>query len=353
METNVIFWASLTIIFTELVAIYLISKAISVVLKSDYFKEKVQRANKRDEEKKKKESSGNGSITTTLLLLIFVPLSSMAFAESVALDEAATVAKPESSNPLWIYTMLTINVVLAGVILYLRNLMKNLLNIDKTEEEVKVERKESTAKLLNVLTDTVAIEEEDSIDLGHDYDGIRELDNNLPPWWKWGFYLSIFVGILYLGHYHLLGTGDLQEEEYKKDIEQAELDIAAFLKAQAMNVDETNVTMLTDQGDIDKGQSIFLKYCAACHEQQGQGRVGPNLTDKYWIHGGRINDVFKTIKYGAANGMKSWKDELNPVQMQQVASFIKSLQGTTPPNPKEPEGELFEEEAEATAAAQE
>lgn len=340
METDLLFWMLIILISIELLAIYIISNAIKVLLKSDYFKNKLKRFHEQSEE----GSNGKGLLIVLITTGFTMASGSNLYAESVVTAEATEVAETLSQLDVAHIVLASVCVLLLGIILYLKRMMNNLMNIDKTEEEIRVENKVQNSKFVKVLTDSVAIEDEESIDLGHDYDGIRELDNNLPPWWKWGFYLSIVIGILYFGHYHLLKTGDLQEEEYKKEIAQAELDIAAYLKDQAMNVDENTVTFMTDASDIDKGKTLFQNYCAACHEEDGGGRVGPNLTDAYWLHGGRINDIFKTIKYGANNGMKSWKDELNPIQIQQVASFIKSLQGTTPANPKEPEGEEYKEE---------
>ena len=252
---------------------------------------------------------------------------------------AAIYSSPEMKL-IMLCLVLTLNLILTAVVVYL--LRNTLVLIQGKKSLVEESKKSNTKKILQVLTDTVAIEDEDSIDLGHEYDGIRELDNNLPPWWKWGFYLTIIVSFVYLGHYHLFGTGDLQTEEYEKEIKQAEHDVSEYLISQAMNVDETNVTLLTEKESLEKGKAIFLKYCSACHGKEGEGRIGPNLTDNHWIYGGDVKGVFKTIKYGAKNGMKSWKGELNPIQMQEVTSFIKSLEGTNPPNAKKAEGSLVE-----------
>jgi Cytochrome c, mono- and diheme variants len=131
----------------------------------------------------------------------------------------------------------------------------------------------------------------------------------------------------------------------------AQEQVNEYLESQALNVDENTVVALTETKDINTGLNLFNKYCTACHLEGGAGETGPNLTDKYWIHGGDIASIFKTIKHGAANGMKSWKEELNPVQMQQVSSYILTLQGTNPPNGLKPQGELYVPEGETAEVA--
>jgi len=196
------------------------------------------------------------------------------------------------------------------------------------------------------------IEEEGELDTGHTYDGIKELDNVTPPWFTMGFAASILFSIGYLWVYHVSKSAPLQEEEYRKEVAIAEAAHAEFLKTQANNVDETNVALLTDAGSLAGGKKIFETYCAACHKNDGGGSVGPNLTDDYWLHGGSIQDVFKTVKYGVPDkGMIAWKDDLSPNQIAQVASYIKSLKGSNPPGAKEPQGELYTEGGDATAQA--
>lgn len=186
------------------------------------------------------------------------------------------------------------------------------------------------------------VEKEKDLDLGHDYDGIRELDNSLPPWWKYGFYLTIFLGLVYMYRYHLSGSGWSSAKEYQEEMAEAELQKAEYLKTAADLVDETSVVLLTDATSLANGKATYTTNCVACHGAEGQGGVGPNFADEYWIHGGGIADLFKTIKYGVPEkGMISWQSQLNPRKMQEVASYILSFQGTTPPNPKEPQGELY------------
>lgn len=196
------------------------------------------------------------------------------------------------------------------------------------------------------------MKEESQIDLGHDYDGIRELDNRLPPWWLYGFYVCILFAAIYLYRYHVAHSAPLSGEELKIEIAKADADKQAYLKKSANNIDETTAKLLTDPKDLDAAKKIFSTICAACHRPDGGGLVGPNLTDDYWIHGGNIKDIFKTIKYGYPDkGMKSWKDDYTPLQIEQLASYVKSLHGTNPPNPKDPQGTLYKEDGASANAA--
>jgi cytochrome c oxidase cbb3-type subunit III len=171
----------------------------------------------------------------------------------------------------------------------------------------------------------------------HDFDGIQEYDNDLPPWWKAMFYVSIVFAVGYMLHYHVFKTGALQTEEYEMEMEEAAL-IAS------KNVDDpnavTNFEVLTEAAALESGKALFNTNCAACHGQEGQGTVGPNLTDEYWLHGGDVNAIFKTVKYGVpAKGMVPWQGKLTKDQMLEVSSYILSLQGTNPAGAKEPQGE--------------
>ncbi len=185
------------------------------------------------------------------------------------------------------------------------------------------------------------IEEEYKIDTGHSYDGIRELDNIIPPWFTTAFIITIIFGIGYFYRYQIAKSGPSQIQEYKSAIMQAEVQHDAYLKTAANAIDESNVKIMTG-ADLDEGKKTFQTICAACHRPDGGGQVGPNLTDDYWIHGGALKDIFKTIKYGyPEKGMISWKEQLSPSQMAQAANYILTLHGTNPPNPKEKQGTLY------------
>ncbi|QCR22207.1 c-type cytochrome [Pontibacter sp. SGAir0037] len=174
----------------------------------------------------------------------------------------------------------------------------------------------------------------DVIHSNHDFDGIQEYDNDLPPWWKYMFYVSIVFAIGYMLHFHVFKTGALMAQEYEMEMEEAAL--LAAKNADAV----TNYELLTEAAALESGKAIFAQNCAACHGTEGQGTVGPNLTDAYWLHGGDVNDIFKTVKFGVpAKGMVPWQGKLTKDQILEVSSYILSLQGSNPANAKEPQGE--------------
>lgn len=195
-------------------------------------------------------------------------------------------------------------------------------------------------------TKAVPVEREHDVMLDHNYDGIRELDNSLPPWWVAMFYVTILFAGVYMTYYHFTDYGASSTEQYEMEMEQAEEAKKAYLASQANLVDESNAEMITAEDQLAIGEASFIAKCAACHGQLGEGGVGPNLTDQYWLHGGDIKDVFKTIKYGVPEkGMIAWQAQMGPAEMLQVASFIKTLEDTNPPNAKEPQGEIYQQAA--------
>jgi cytochrome c oxidase cbb3-type subunit 3 len=194
----------------------------------------------------------------------------------------------------------------------------------------------------------VPLDKEAEIDLNHDYDGIRELDNVIPPWFTAAFALTVLFAGVYIYRYHIARSAPMQIEELRISMAKADLEHEAYLASQASSIDENSVTMMTG-ADLDAGKQVFTTLCAVCHKTDGGGLVGPNMTDDYWIHGGSLKDIFKTIKYGVPDkGMISWKTQLSPVQIAQVSNYIKTLQGTNPPDAKEKQGVLYVESAEVT-----
>lgn len=336
-SNSTIFYVLVVLAIVLLIGIFFLTNSVRDLMQSEFYKKKIY------EEEKKKRNDGK-TIISTLLILVGIPFISSA--SSAAPAEAAIEA---IDYPLsWVWMMVIINCILLVVVFYIRNLFFQILRSVKPKKMTVKDGKEvevkEPSKITQILTDVVPIDREHEIMMDHEYDGIHELDNNLPPWWLWSFYASIVFAVVYLFNYHVIGTGDLQEEEYNKAVAQHELEIEEYLKTQKLNVDESSVVLLTEASDLSKGQGIFSEKCAACHGKQGEGIIGPNLTDDYWIHGGDIKSVFKLVKYGnSSKGMQSWKDDLSAVEMQQVSSFIKSIKGTAVGIGKEPQGDLFQE----------
>lgn len=300
-------------------------------------------------EKVREERSKGGTAGKALMMLLIATLlSARTWAEAAAAEAeakapvSASVAGMAKSDFYLMAIILMLELVIIFALSYYIHVLLRVIRNKPEDAVVPVVKRSWFWDNFNSAT---AVEKEKDIMLDHDYDGIKELDNALPPWWKYGFYLTIFVGIIYIYRFHISHDGQSQEEEYTTEMEKGEADKAAYLAKSANNVDENTVTMLGADG-IAAGKETFVKNCAACHVADGGGNVGPNLTDEYWLHGGSIKDVFKSIKYGWQDkGMKSWKDDLSPKQMQELTSFIRSLKGTKPANPKAPQGEIYIEAA--------
>ncbi|MCF6269491.1 MAG: c-type cytochrome [Melioribacteraceae bacterium] len=206
------------------------------------------------------------------------------------------------------------------------------------------------SKFIHSITQSVSVKDEDEILLDHDFDGIKELDNKIPPWWNALFYGAIIFGIIYMINYHIIGDGNVQENEYNQEMETAALQLELLSQSGALISAET-VTILSNEVSLLAGKDIFVKSCAACHGMGGEGLVGPNFTDDYWIHGGGIKDMYRIITDGVpAKGMISWKSQLSPNQIQEVASYIRTLRGTNPPNQKGPEGKKWDFSQEETGS---
>ena len=299
--------------------------------------------------------------TTTLLLLallggVFNPLIAQeaTTAAEGATEVIATTAYYGGLSALSFWTLTTVlglELLIIFVLLYfIRNLWRilNPLPVKLTVDGKKAPSwiKTTWANLeKRFLTKAAPIEQEADILLDHDYDGIRELDNALPPWWKYGFYITIFVAIFYIMKFEVWHTGMNPTEEYNTEMAEAKIETDAYLASMKENVDENSVVML-DAAGIATGKTLYTKTCVACHSPNGAGGVGPNLTDNYSLHGATIKDIFKTIKYGWPDkGMQAWQSNFSPVEMQQIASYVKSLVNTNVADGKAPQGELNKEEA--------
>lgn len=310
---KIFYWfVGLTIIL--LVAIVIISGSISTLIKSDYFKERIG-----------KDKNGTSTVLSIVLLIGFLfagnELYALTFNRPGMAEEGQPWLLVENKD---LYFFLVIDLVLLGVLFYLRSMFMSFMRMVRKPKE-KVVKPPVAKKLNKVLTDAVDIEEEHTILLHHEYDGIRELDNNLPPWWVWGFYATIVFAVVYLFHFHVLGTGDLQEAEYNKEMIAKKKEVEEYLIKMAMNVDETTAELMEDENDLKQGKALFEINCATCHLEDGSGKIGPNLTDNAWIYGYDIKEVFGVIKYGTSNGMPEHASKLKPTQIQQVASYLLHL----------------------------
>jgi len=297
--------------------------------------------------KKGKETEKNQ--VTRQIVAIFICLM-MLSVPSIAQDNAGNVQAASSiaglSIPLF-YTMIAIVFLELSVILVLLVNVRFLIRSQKEKLDV-IEMKEAIVRKpkiswWNRFNKFKPLEQEGDIDLGHEYDGIRELNNRLPPWWIYGFYATIIFAAIYLWRYHVSHSAPLSREEYAIAVEKADEKVKEYLKQKGEAVDENTVAMLGG-ADISEGKKSFQVSCISCHNEGGGGNVGPNLTDDYWLHGGDIKSIFKTIKYGI-NAMPTWQNSYSNRQIAQLASYVKSLHGTNPANAKAAQGELYKEGA--------
>ena len=245
--------------------------------------------------------------------------------------------------------LLLVLLILAGIELILKSIENVLFQTLSDEaKERYLSAKSQTwewkwgKRMYNKLLGSKPIEEEGEIILDHNYDGIKELDNSLPPWWVYLFYATILFGVVYLVRFHIMGDYT-QQEEFEQEMEVARLEIEEYKKTAKDLVDVNTVELLTDAADLAAGKKIFEVNCVVCHMADGGGGIGPNLTDDNWILGGGIKNVFNTISEGGRDGkgMVAWKSILKPAEMAQVSSYLLTFVGTTSANPKAPEGDIW------------
>jgi cytochrome c oxidase cbb3-type subunit 3 len=343
LMNNALFWVLLVVIIILLFFITSVSRVIKNITETDL-----------------KKSKNETKINSTLIGIVLFAGSLFSAGMLHAQEAATKVAEVAPAGDGFFqndyaglgaslfYIMVTAIISELFVLFVLLIILRKMLRILGMVSDLAPEDEKSLfdfAKISTSLNDAVPIEREAEIMTDHEYDGIRELDNNLPPWWKYGFYITIIIGIVYLFDYHVTRSSPLQLAEYEKELADAAIAKEAYLKTVADKVDESTVTVMTAAADLAAGQVLFKANCVACHGQAGEGGVGPNLTDEYWLHGGGVKNIFKTIKYGVpAKGMISWQAQMKPADMQQLASFIMSLKGTKPAGGKEPQGELYVEE---------
>ncbi len=180
---------------------------------------------------------------------------------------------------------------------------------------------------------------------GHTYDGIKEYDNPMPRWWVVVFWITVIWSVAYVPGVHFWDWIDT----YGDDLAEQDAALAARKAAyEAANPTfaadaETLARFTADAGAAEAGAVTYASVCAACHGAQGEGLIGPNLADSYWIHGGSDVDIFQVLTVGVPEkGMPPWDAALSGEQRAQLIAFIRSLEGTNPPNAKEPQGELVE-----------
>ena len=277
-----------------------------------------------------------------LLLLLSGPIS---FAQT----ETASAFESLDPSKIMIILVLVVVILVLLVAFYLLIILKVMVREDgirraKEKGVEYVEEPSVWSKFYTGLTDAIPIEKEATIILDHDYDGIRELDNHLPPWWTYMFYASIVFAVIYMFIYHISGSLPLQTQEY--EIAMAEAQANQNTMEAASSIDESNIVFSDDPDVLASGKTVYDRNCVACHKAGGEGGIGPNLTDEYWLHGGSIQDIYNTIKNGVPDkGMIAWGDVISPAKMSDVSSYIQTLIGTNPANAKAPQGELYKEEA--------
>lgn len=327
-----LFYWLISAIVLLLIAIIVVAGSIKGFLQTDYFKSRMA-----GHLEKKKNDANKIAIIAFLVGASMFPAKAMAQTDTSVEEVFVKVSTGE------LYMVGVIVLVLLAVLIYQVRLFNSLYRMTLKEEElIKVEvANVSTKKINKILTDAVDIEDESSILLDHEYDGIQELDNNLPPWWVWMFWGTIIFSVVYLLNYHVFKTTPLQIEEYY-----AEMELAESLK-DPNAVTELTATLLTSESDLNAGKTVFGKFCIACHKEDGRGEIGPNLTDEYWIHGNDIKELFKIIKYGSPNGkMTPHGNLLTPLQIQQVSSYVLGMsyaEGIPPEGDKIPKAGTAEE----------
>jgi cytochrome c oxidase cbb3-type subunit III len=292
----------------------------------------------------KHNKENNGAAKNAVLFIGFLFLSATAFSQ-----DTAAAAGEDWTPKLYFYGFLTIILIEVAIIFFFIKALRFLTGIEQYAKSKAAKKEEKS--IWEAINQFKPLEEEDNMDTGHNYDGIRELDNITPPWFTVSFIATIIFAVIYLYRYHVAESAPMQIEEYEIEMRTAQAKLDEMLKSQGNQVDENTVVML-GAADIEAGGKLYTMNCGACHGDKGQGGVGPNLTDAYWLHGGSISSVFKSIKYGIVEkGMKAWKDDFSPNQIAQLSSYVESLKGTNPPGAKEKQGELYVEEATAAIPA--
>ncbi|EEI89521.1 putative cytochrome c oxidase, cbb3-type, subunit III [Sphingobacterium spiritivorum ATCC 33300] len=269
-------------------------------------------------------------------------------ADSTAVSSGWNMSTGNIYNDILIILLVVVLIVLLFTALSVSKAIKSILKITMPEVLLQEQAAKVAAKQARKIKwsnnwkkimGLRPISEEKDIVIDHSYDGIKELDNPIPIWFNALFYSTITFGIIYLLVYHVFGWGLNQDQEYVREVAQAEKAKQEYLAQVADLIDETSITVDETGAYGCSGKAIFAANCSACHGQAGEGGIGPNLTDRFWLHGGEIKDVFKTVKYGVPDkGMVPWEQTLSPAQIAEVSNYIVSIRDTKPGNPKEPQG---------------
>ncbi len=282
----------------------------------------------------------------SIVYVIFLTVTFIALAKSFMVYE----------NPLDIYENPLVWLALIGFILVvaLKEIVNNIAitkvrEFQNEKDGIVLEVSEATnawlQKLIKSWTKVKPIEQEQEIILDHNYDGIRELDNSLPPWWVYMFYATIVFAVVYLIRFEVL-DGDNQVAEYENAVAEARMEIDTYKSTAKDLITAENVTLLTESKDLKRGKAVFNLNCASCHLSDGGGAIGPNLTDEFWFLGGGVKNVFITISNGGRDGkgMIAWNKTLKAADIAKVSSYVISLQGTTPTKAKLAQGEKWVQE---------
>ncbi len=294
-----------------------------------------------EDDKDLKQGRSNKKKGIAILLTLLLP--QMSFGQS----EVSTTWNEETLL-LWVLIFV---IIIALLVLMVAIYTLNVLQVamQKPKESASIKKESRWQQFWDRFNKSVPKEREADVLLDHNYDGIRELDNHLPPWWTAMFYLGIVIGIVYMLVYHVFESAPLPAELYEIEMAEANANRSARLAVESEatgTIDESTVTYDETASALTSGQKIYDMQCASCHRDDGGGNIGPNLTDAYWIHGGSIQSIFRSIKYGIPQkGMISWEPILSPLQMSEVSSYIVSLSGTNPEQAKGPQGDLYEENA--------
>ncbi|MEQ9618466.1 MAG: cbb3-type cytochrome c oxidase N-terminal domain-containing protein [Deltaproteobacteria bacterium] len=185
--------------------------------------------------------------------------------------------------------------------------------------------------------------EKDELIKDHEYDGIRELNNPLPGWWLATFYITIIFAVIYFVYYQFMG-GPTLDEELASEMSVIREEQQEALGSAREKTEEDLVALVTNREVTEQGKAEFMAKCMPCHGDKGQGLIGPNLTDEYWIHGdGSISSILTVVNEGVPDkGMPPWKGVIPADVIESTAVYVHGLQGTDPPGAKAPQGEKIE-----------